>query len=274
MTTPSDNQGLTEDDRDHIDDLAAPKTKVIYEVVRRQGDEELNRPPGSLFWSGIAAGVSMMASVIAEGALLNGLPADAPGRRLIGDLGYTVGFLIVILGRMQLFTEQTIVTVLPNMAKPSWGKFRATARLWGIVLVANLIGTSAAAWIGLHAALTSPDIMASMLAVSSALMRMTPLEILAHGVPAGFIMASVAWIRAGAGDGEFWIVLVLTFLIALGDFSHVVAGSAETFLLLFDGRIGVGQAFGGMIGPALVGNVIGGTGLFALLAHAQVRQEI
>jgi formate-nitrite transporter family protein len=271
---PKTKQGLTEQEHAHADDLAAPKTKVIYEVVRRQGEEELARPPGSLFWSGTAAGVAIMASVIAEASLRRKLPVDMPGRLAISDLGYSVGFLIVILGRMQLFTEQTIVTVLPNMAAPGWGKLVTTARLWAIVLAANLLGTSAAAWINLHLQLVGPDLTASMLEVSGELLGQAPLEILAHAIPAGFIMASVAWIRAGATDGEFWIVLALTFFIALGGFSHVVAGSAETFLLLFDGQIEVAHAFGGIIGPALVGNVIGGTGLFALLAHAQVSREI
>src|ERR1700761_9292626 len=149
-------QGLTQEEHAHADDLAAPKTRVIYEVVRRQGEEELARPMGSLFWSGIAAGVAIMASVIAEGALRQKLPADMPGRLVISDLGYTAGFLIVILGRMQLFTEQTIVTVLPNMAEPEWGKLAVTARLWGIVLVANLLGTAAAAWINLNLHLVNP----------------------------------------------------------------------------------------------------------------------
>jgi formate/nitrite transporter FocA (FNT family) len=269
-----DKQGLTEQERSHADELAAPKTRVIYEVVRRQGEEELARPAGSLFWSGAAGGIAMMASVIAEGALRHKLPADMPGRAAIGDLGYTLGFLIVILGRMQLFTEQTIVTVLPNMAAPGWKKFVTTARLWAIVFVANLLGTAAAAWINLNLHLMGPELTASMLEVSSAVQGKSALETLAHAIPAGFIMASVAWIRAGAADGEFWIVLILTYFIALGDFAHVIAGSAETFLLLFDGQIDVAQAFGGIIGPALVGNVIGGTGLFALLAHAQVSREI
>jgi formate/nitrite transporter FocA (FNT family) len=74
-------------------------------------------------------------------------------------------------------------------------------------------------------------------------------------------------------NGEFWIVLALTYTIAIGEFTHVIAGAAETFLLLFAGKIGTGQA-SMTIGLALVGNVIGGTGLFALLAHAQVRQEL
>ncbi len=96
---------------------SAPVT-VLYEVVRRQGEEELSRPAGSLFWSGTAGGVTIMASVIAEGALRHKLPAEIPWREIVSDLGYSLGFLMVILGRMQLFTEQTIVTVLPVMAAP------------------------------------------------------------------------------------------------------------------------------------------------------------
>jgi formate-nitrite transporter family protein len=97
---------------------------------------------------------------------------------------------------------------------------------------------------------------------------------LAQAVPAGFIIASVAWIRAAISDVEFWIVLTLTYVIALGDFTHVIAGSAETFLLLFAGQIEIARALGDLIAPALIGNVIGGTGLFAVLAYAQVRQEL
>jgi formate/nitrite transporter FocA (FNT family) len=175
---------------------------------------------------------------------------------------------------MQLFTEQTIVTVLPVMTAPSWARLGATARLWGIVFLANLLGAAAAAAMNLYLGLMSSEQLAAMLEVSGKLLHKTPLELLLQGVPAGFLIASVAWLRAGASGGEFWIILALTYAIALGDFTHVVAGAAETFLLLFDGQLGLGQALGGIILPALVGNVIGGTGLFALLAHAQVRQEL
>jgi formate-nitrite transporter family protein len=181
---------------------------------------------------------------------------------------------MVILGRMQLFTEQTIVTVLPVMAAPSWSKLWATARLWIIVFVANMIGTCVAAGMNVTLHLVSPDLLASMLAVSAPLLHKTPLEVLSQAVPAGFIIASVAWIRAAISNAEFWIVLTLTYVIALGDFTHVIAGSAETFLLLFAGQIEIARALGDLIAPALIGNVIGGTGLFALLAYAQVRQEL
>jgi formate/nitrite transporter FocA (FNT family) len=266
--------GLTEREREDATDLAAPRSPVIYEVVRRQGEEELGRPPGSLFWSGVAGGITIMASVIAEGALRHKLPADLPWRDVVADLGYSLGFMMVILGRMQLFTEQTIVTVLPVMAAPGWGKLGGTARLWGIIFLANMVGACIAAAMNVHLHLMGETLLASMLEVSAELRSKSPLELLLQGVPAGFLIASIAWIRAGVTSGEFWIVLTLTYAIALGDFAHVVAGAAEAFLLLFVGQIGFEQALGGIILPTLVGNVLGGTGLFALLAHAQVRQEL
>jgi formate/nitrite transporter FocA (FNT family) len=266
--------GMTEAEKTDVVELSAPRARIIYEVVRRQGDEELSRPIGSLFWSGVAAGITMMASVAFEGALLHKSPADMPMRQAICDLGYTLGFLMVILGRMQLFTEQTIVTVLPNMAAPDWSKLGVTARLWVVVFIANMLGTSLAAAITVYVHVMGRDLTASMLEASGTLLHRAPLDMLLQGIPAGFLIASIAWIRAGVAEGDFWIVFVLTYAIALGDFPHVVAGSAEAFLLVFDGQIGLGHAIGNLILPALVGNIVGGTGLFAILAHAQVRQEM
>ena len=272
---PDGNEGaMTEVDEKDIESLSAPRSRVIYEVVRRQGDEELSRPLGSLFWSGTAAGVTIMVSVIAQAALRHKLPADMPARDLVAELGYSVGFVMVVLGRMQLFTEQTIVTVLPVTAEPSWRKLGITARLWLIVLGANLVGTLGASAMIVFVHLVSPELLRSMLEVAAPLLRKPPLDVMLYAVPAGFLMASIAWIRAGIDGEHFWVVFLLTYVIALADFTHVVAGSAETFLLLCAGQVGVGQAVGGILLPALVGNVIGGTGLFALLAHAQVSREM
>ena len=266
--------GMTKSEKESAEELAAPRSRVIHEVIRRQGEEELARPVGSLFWSGIAGGLAITTSVFAEGALRHKLPAGMPGREAISDLGYSLGFLMVVLGRMQLFTEQTIVTVLPVMAAPGWRRLGLTARLWAVVLAANMVGTCVAAAVSLWLPLAEPPVLASMVEISSELLRKTPLDILRQGIPAGFLIASVAWIRGGISSGDFWVVLALTYAIALGGFTHVVAGSAEAFLLLFAGQAGLGQVLGGIILPALLGNIIGGTGLFALLAHAQVRQEI
>src|SRR3954447_8425003 len=97
----ADESGIKESDKQALDDLSSPRTRIIYEVVCREGEEELQRPPGSLFWSGVAGGITIMASVIAEAGLRKALPQELPGRQLISELGYSLGFLMVILGRMQ-----------------------------------------------------------------------------------------------------------------------------------------------------------------------------
>ena len=271
---PDEPNRLSKEEREDVKELSAPRAPVIYEVVRRQGEEELRRPVGSLFWSGIGGGVMMLASVIAQGATMMKLPASVPWRQPVGDIAYSLGFIMVILGRVQLFTEQTIVAVLPVMASPGWRKLAIVLRLWAVVFIANMIGTAIAAALSVQGHLMDPGLLASMLEVSDRLRQHAPRDLFLYAIPAGFLIAAVAWIRAGIMSGEFWIVLVITSTIALGDFIHVVAGGAETFLLLFAGRIDAAQAVAGIVAPVLGGNIIGGTLLFALLAHAQVRQEL
>ncbi|HEY3838032.1 MAG TPA: formate/nitrite transporter family protein, partial [Bryobacteraceae bacterium] len=89
---------------------------VIHEAIRKDGDEELQRPMSALAWSGLAAGMSMGFSFLAEGLFRSHLP-DAPWRPLLVNLGYPVGFLIVVIGRQQLFTENTLTAIIPLLAR-------------------------------------------------------------------------------------------------------------------------------------------------------------
>lgn len=266
--------GLSAAEKEEVEELAAPRAPVIYEVVRRQGEEELRRPIGSLFWSGAAGGLAIMLSAIGQAGVLHSIPPSVPWREAASDAGYSLGFIVVVLSRMQLFTEQTIVAVLPVMASTTWRKLGIVARLWAVVLVANMIGAFASALINVRLHIIDPGLLAAMLEVARHLVGVAPLDLLLRGVPAGFLIAAVAWIRAGTSGADFWIVLTLTGAIALGNFTHVVAGAAEVFLLVVVGEVGFGHALGGIILPVMLGNIIGGTGLFALLAHAQVRQEL
>src|SRR5205814_1431891 len=109
--------------------LPAP---LIYEIVRRMGEEEMARPATSLWWSGVAAGLSISFSLLAQAILQSHLP-DAPWRSLVTSFGYCVGFLMVVLGRQQLFTENTITAVLPVMAEFNLGNLGRMLRLWAIV---------------------------------------------------------------------------------------------------------------------------------------------
>jgi formate/nitrite transporter FocA (FNT family) len=264
---------LSEEESREVGERSPPKAKVVHAAVVRQGEDELERPLGSLFWSGLAAGIAMMASVSAQAALHMRLP-DTEWRDLVAGFGYCLGFVIVILGRMQLFTEHTTVAVLPLMRERTAANLWRTLRLWAVVFVGNLIGSALIAAACIFLRLQSREMTDAMLDVSAKLFDKAPLEMLTQAIPAGFLIASVAWIRSAADDSSFWIILILTYAIAICGFTHVIAGAGEAFLLLWSGNAGPGWVFGTFLVPALVGNIIGGTGLFAMLAHAQVKEEI
>jgi formate/nitrite transporter FocA (FNT family) len=264
---------LSEAEEREVEERSPPQAKVVHAAVAKQGEDELDRPAGSLFWSGLAAGIAIMASVAMQGALHRRLP-DAPWRELVAGFGYPLGFMIVILGRMQLFTEHTMVAVLPLAREPNRRNLGRVARLWSVVFIGNILGSALIAAAAIHLHLQSKELTGAMLEVSSKLLEKSPNELFAQAIPAGFLIASVAWIRSAADDSSFWIVLILTYAIAIGGFTHVIAGAAEAFLLLWAGKAGLGWVLGGFLLPALAGNIVGGTGLFAMLAHAQVKEEI
>src|SRR5262249_8680885 len=126
---------------EHIEERATPSTPVIYEVVRRLGEEEVARPAVSLWGSGGAAGLSLSFSLLAQAVLEGHLP-HAPLPSLVSDPGYSVGFIMVVLSRQQLFTENTITVVLPVIAQPTIANLLRLCRMWGIVLAANMVARS------------------------------------------------------------------------------------------------------------------------------------
>jgi formate/nitrite transporter FocA (FNT family) len=102
-----------------VEERVAITAHVVYEAIRLEGDEELHRPAAALAWSALAAGLAMGFSFIAEALLTSHLP-NQPWRPLVTRLGYSVGFLIVVLGRQQLFTENTLTAVLPLLLRTNW----------------------------------------------------------------------------------------------------------------------------------------------------------
>ena len=268
---PSDE--LSEDESSKVEAGRAGSSRVIHEVVRLKGDEELERPVVSLILSGFCAGLGISVSVLTQAALHAQLP-DTEWRELLVGLGYTTGFLIVIMGHLQLFTESTITAVLPLATHPTWRNVMRLGRLWGIVLVFNLLGTLVVAWLTAREIVVSPDQLGAALDISSHLQERSAWPILLLGIPAGFLIAALAWLLPNAKGSEFWVIIVITYIITICGFSHVVAGSMEAWLLWLAGKASIGWVFSGFIGPVLIGNIIGGTCLFGLLAHGQVRSEL
>ncbi|MDJ0386674.1 formate/nitrite transporter family protein [Roseomonas sp. E05] len=264
---------ISAEEEEEIQDYQKLRPVAIYEVVRREGVEELGRPWRSLWWSGLAAGLSIGLSLAAQGTLHALLP-DASWRPLVESLGYTVGFLIVILARQQLFTEITLTAVLPVLAEPGRKVLAALARNWSVVFLANMAGTLVfAAALSLEGILP-PFVREGALAVSAHAAERGLGAGFMRAIFAGWMMALLVWLLPLAEAARFWVIALLTYLIAVFELSHVIAGAVELFLLMFTGRLGVLEGLGQHLLPWLAGNTIGGAALFALLAYGQVRDEL
>lgn len=258
---------------EHIEERSTPPTPVIYEIVRRYGEDEMSRPAASLWWSGLAAGLSISFSLLAEAVLRMHLP-DAPWRPLLVALGYPVGFLMVILARQQLFTESTITVVLPIIAEPGARNLRRGGRMWAIVLAANLAGTLAAALFITFTPVVEETLREAMLALSREMIEHAWLEVAFRGITSGFLMAALVWLLPASEGAQFHVIVAMTYLIGVSGSAHIVAGSVGAFLLLASGEVSAGPMLLHFLLPVLAGNIVGGTALFAMLSYAQVMKEI
>ncbi|MEL6959082.1 MAG: formate/nitrite transporter family protein [Pseudomonadota bacterium] len=271
MTQP---HSVSDRDNNSVEDAAKLAPRLLYEVIRRDGEEELERTKRSLFWSGIAAGIMISLSVLGEAIFRTYLP-DTGSRYLLENLGYSLGFVVVIFGRMQLFTENTITTVVPLIHKPSWSICFCVARLWSIVLFANVIGAFLIALFYVYTPALPDDLTPALTSLSEHATGFDPAVAFFRGIPAGILIAAIVWMMPqAAGATGLFLVVMFTWLIAAGDFTHIVAGSVEMAYLMVQGTLSISDAVTNFFLPVLAGNIIGGTVIFTLMAYGQVRDEV
>ncbi len=256
-------------DEEHLPSRAM----AIHEHIRQDGEKEMERDAMALFWSAIAAGLSMGASLLAKGIFhvqLEGIP----GGFLLENLGYTFGFIIVIMARQQLFTENTVTAVLPVMQNPSWKNMGLLGRLWGVVLLGNLVGTAVAAFAFEYMPIFDEPTRDAFVKIGMDVMKNTPLEMFSNAIISGWIIATMVWMFPAAGASKLVVIILMTWLIALGDTTHIVVGAVEIFYLVFNGTLHWSEFLWPFALPTLAGNICGGTFIFALLSHAQIRNDM
>jgi formate/nitrite transporter FocA (FNT family) len=269
----SDDKAEEDGKEDKATEQHVPEGEVIYRAIRQDGDYALCLSSMELAWSGLAAGISMGFSLVGEGLLRAHLP-EAHWAPLVTKFGYALGFLIVILGRQQLFTEQTLSSILPLLSRDRpHGNLPNVARLWFIVLLANLLGTAALALVSAWTPAFSGEVQAAFSRIGN--------EALSHGfgtqfiraIYAGFLIATMVWLLPGAGHARLWIVVILAYFVGVGTFTHVIAGSCESLYVVFTGERTFGEYVTRFLVPAFLGNSVGGVALVAALAHAQHAPE-
>jgi len=257
---------------EEAEERSAPAPSVVYEAIYAEGRDELKRGTGALFFSGLAAGLSMGFSLVSEGLLRAYLP-DASWRPLIAKLGYCVGFLIVVLGRQQLFTENTLTVVLPVLRRRALWVVKKMARLWSVVLVANLIGALGVAWVLGHTDVFDPHVRGVFAQIAAQGLEAPFGTVLLKGVFAGWLIALMVWLMPASEGSRVGVIVIITYIIGVGEFAHVIAGSVDKLLLVTTGKLSVGGYLGGFLAPALLGNIVGGVSLVAALNHGAAGRE-
>jgi formate-nitrite transporter family protein len=265
-----DTHSLAEDasERKQVEEAKSLDAKTAYQVIQEEGEKELSRSSSALFWSGLAAGLSMGFSFLAEGLLRAHLP-EADWRPLITKLGYSVGFVVVIIGSQQLFTENTLTPILPLLRQRTSACLRNVLRLWGAVLVANLLGALLFAFALGRLAVVEPRVQAALGDIAGEALRFGIPTTLLHAVYAGWLVALMVWMLPGVKGGRLGVIVLLTYLIGLGGFAHIIAGASEVLYAAVRGEAAWHSVVLGYLAPTLVGNVLGGVTLVTALNHAQ-----
>jgi formate/nitrite transporter FocA (FNT family) len=272
-TGPAPSETLEQEEREEASKRSSLGVHVVYEAIRMEGAEEMDRTTSALAWSAVAAGLSMGFSLVAEALLRSALP-DAPWRPLIAKLGYSVGFLVVILGRQQLFTENTLTVMLPLLERRSARALLQVARVWAVVLAGNVLGALAFAWLIGRGDVFPDDLRQTFLALGREGMEPDFATKALRGVFGGWLIALTVWLLPAAANARVFVILLVTYLVGLGRFTHIVAGSVESLYLVTHGELSMAAYLGRFLLPAFLGNAVGGVSLVAALNHAQVAAGI
>jgi formate/nitrite transporter FocA (FNT family) len=252
-------------------DLERPTANEIFAQVSRNARHELQRPVRALAISGIAGGLTMGLTGLSVSAVQAAL-GGAPWASFIALLFYPVGFLAVILGRAQLFTENTLYPVALILAERRhvW----ATIRLWLVVFPSNIAGAFLFALLAARTKALQPAMLHSLAQMGAAAATATPRHIFWSAVVGGWMIALVAWLVSGSHSitGAFAVIWTLTFIVGLGHFAHCVATSGEILAAVLSHWLSPGAYFRWLL-PATLGNVTGGVVLVTLLEYGQTKPE-
>jgi formate/nitrite transporter FocA (FNT family) len=250
-------------------ELDRPTADEIYEQVSRNARHELNRSALGLAISGLAGGMTMGLTALSTSIVI-AILGQTPAARFVADLLYPIGFIAVILGRAQLFTENTLYPVALMLAERRHGW--RTLRLWAIVFPSNVAGAFLFALLAVKTGALRPEFVTAMTHLGLEAAGVATAHVFWSGVIGGWIIALVAWLVSGSHSitGSVMLIGLLTFVVGLGSFAHCIATSGEILAAILDHQLAASRYFAWLV-PATLGNICGGVLLVTLLEYGQVK---
>jgi formate/nitrite transporter FocA (FNT family) len=245
----------------------------IHDNILEPARKELERKTSALFWSALASGLAIALSFVASAYASTLVPESHA--KAAAAAAYPLGFIVVILGRLALFTENTLVPVIPLLNHRDAATLGKVLRMWGILLVGNLIGAAAFALALAHTPMLGPDLSEPLRRVADSSTAGGFWLVAYQGIFAGWLISLLTWLLASTHSTGAHIVLtwLATAPIAAWGFRHSIAGSVEAFYRSAVGEASLGRMLGEFVVPAVLGNAVGGVLLVALLNYGQVAPE-
>lgn len=244
-------------------------TNEVFVRVLASADEEIATPKQQLFFSGLTAGFAIVLTFLghAVGA------AAFPDNTFLSALLYPIGFIYIILGGYQLYTENTLPPVALVLSRIA--SLPMLVRVWSIALLGNVVGAVLGAYVLAHGQVLSPAAMQAGVEFTSEGLEKDWWAVFNRSLFAGWLVAGVVWLNHAARDtvSRFIIIYVIFYLIAAAELYHVITAACEALFFLFvTGTDPVAVAAEFWI-PILLGNTIGGVFLFTLVNYAQAEQR-
>ena len=249
-------------------DTTRPSADEILGRVVATGEEAVTRPPLRLGFSALFAGLAMGLTGLGVAAA-TAAGASRPAALLL----YPLGFLAVILGRAQLFTENTLYPVVATLDEHAL--LGRTARLWAIVFAANVVGALVFAFLAVRTGALGPEIEREVRTLGAEAVRGDASVTFWSGVLGGFVIALVAWLVEALDDpsAQALIIFALTYVVGIAQLDHCIASVAYVLGDALDGGTSAGEVVR-WLAAATIGNTAGGVLIVALLNYGQVRSPV
>lgn len=243
----------------------------IFERVVATAHEEIGRSVRTLFVSGIAAGLSIGLAFFARAVITAQIGENASP--LVGNIFYPLGFVLIVLGRYQLFTENTLTPVTLILTRIA--SVPALLKVWGISLLGNVIGAGCFAYVLSHTGILEPEATEKALEFGKHAVEIKSFDALFwKSLMAGWIVASMVWLVHAVRESiaRLFIVFTLMFLIPSGHLFHCIIGACEVLFTIFNGETTLSE-FAYFFSVVVLGNTLGGVILVAILNFSQVREK-
>ena len=248
----------------------------ILDQLSEDGFRQHSRPSWSLFLSALAAGLEIGFSILLMGVLYSLFEGriSEPAMRILISLSYPLGFLFVIIGREELFTEQTTIAVIPVLSRKK--NFRSLLRLWGIVLGGNLIGcfifSCILATLPVEMQIIKPE---AYQFIAEQIPHYSWSSLLGSAIFAGWLMGLLAWLISSTAEtiSRILLIILVTFVIGVAGLHHCIVGSVEMFTAMLTGNKITIYHYIHFLSLAVPGNIIGGAVFVAALKVSHNKKE-